>query len=252
MKKSKEEKILSALKAFGIISFIAAAVLIVVFIVIQIGPIQEKYQQFLTMLEDFEYAVAALQHKMLILLVIFLLYLLRSLSAFFPYTMIYFISAMVFTPFQSLLINIAGMAFTSAFRYYTGVEMGKGYVNNALEKHPTLNDAFEQGGRFNLPMLIAIRLVPLLPFNTISHLYGSYRYPFFKYLIISVAALLPRLISYSFMGKNVWDPLSGSFLIPLIILLIFSGFSIFFMRGILKISIKLAKNKSSERKNEDE
>ena len=252
MKKTQEEKILSALKAFGIISFIAAAVLIVVFVVMQIGPIQEKYQQFLTMLEDFEYAVAALQHKMLILLVIFLLYLLRSLSAFFPYTVIYFISAMVFTPFQSLLINIAGMAFTLTFRYYTGVEMGKGYVNNVLEKRPVLNAAFEQGGRFNLLMLIAIRLVPLLPFNTISHLYGSYKYPFFKYLLISIAAMLPRLISYSFMGKNVWDPLSGSFLIPLIILLIFSGFSIFFMRGILKISFILTKNKSSERKNQDE
>lgn len=252
MKKNKEEKILSVLKAFGIISFITAAVFIVVFIVMQIDPIQEKYQQFLTMLEDFEYAVAALQHKMLILLVIFLLYLLRSLSAFFPYTVIYFISAMVFTPFQSLLINIAGMAFTSAFRYYTGIEMGKGYVNNVLEKHPALNDAFEQGGRFNLLMLIAIRSVPLFPFNTISHLYGSYRYPFVKYLVISVAALMPRLITYSFMGKNVWDPLSGSFLIPLIALLIFSGCSIFFMRGILKISIKLTKNKSSERKDTDE
>lgn len=243
---------LSVLKALGIISFIIAAIVIAVFIVMQIETVQEKYSQFLKLLEDFEYQVAALQNKWLILIVIFLLYLLRSLSAFFPYTVIHIITAMVFSPFQSLIINICGMAFTLAFRYYTGWEMGEGTFNNIIKKYPSINASFEQDGKFNSLMLLALRLVSVFPFNTISHLYGSYKYPFKRYMLLSLVAILPKLISYSFIGNNVWDPLSGQFFIPIVILCIFSGCSLFFLRGIMKISLRITKNKSSERTNEDE
>lgn len=246
---NREKFILRLLRFMGIVSFIAAAVLITIVFLLQIDSVQAKYEQYLLILQDFEYKVAALQNKWLIMIVIFLLYLLRSLSMMYPYTIIYIIAAMVFPPMQSFAINITGMAFTYAFRYYTGIEMGEGYLNKVLQRFPSINSAFEEDGRGNPIVLLALRLVPFFPLNTISQLYGTFEYPFMRYMLISLAATVPRLISYSFIGNNVYDPLSVQFFVPLIVLLIFTGISLFFLRGVIGLTSKFAKKeKTSERK----
>lgn len=235
----------------GITCFIGAAVLAVLFNVMRVNTVQEKYAQYLVFLSDFEASVAALENKWLIIIVIFLLFILRSLSAVIPYAIIYMTTAMVFPPRQSFLINLAGMVFTAAFRYYTGIQMGEGYLNKILKKNPIISRIFEVDGRGNPIVLLAIRIVPLFPYNTVSQLYGSFEYPFLKYMIISSAALLPRLVSYSFIGNNVYDPLSTAFYLPIILLLIVTGFSFFFLRAILLVTHKYT-HKSRKEKQSDE
>ena len=111
---NRDRAIPKFLKAMGIISFIGAAVLAVLFNVMRVSTVQAKYEEYLIFLRDFEASVAALENKWLIIIVIFLLYILRSLSAVIPYAVIYITSAMVFPPRQSFLINLIGMAFTAA------------------------------------------------------------------------------------------------------------------------------------------
>lgn len=248
---NRELAIPRLLKALGITCFIGAAVLAVLFNVMRVNTVQEKYAQYLVFLSDFEASVAALENKWLIIIVIFLLFILRSLSAVIPYAIIYMTTAMVFPPRQSFLINLAGMVFTAAFRYYTGIQMGEGYLNKILKKNPIISRIFEVDGRGNPIVLLAIRIVPLFPYNTVSQLYGSFEYPFLKYMIISSAALLPRLVSYSFIGNNVYDPLSTAFYLPIILLLIVTGFSFFFLRAILLVTHKYT-HKSRKEKQSDE
>ena len=126
----------------GITCFIGAAVLAVLFNVMRVNTIQEKYAQYLVFLSDFEASVEALENKWLIIIVIFLLFILRSLSEVIPYAIIYMTTAMVFPPRQSFLINLVGMVFTAAFRYYTGIQMGEGYLNKILKKNPIISRIF--------------------------------------------------------------------------------------------------------------
>lgn len=247
-KKARKQKTISKiLSGSAVFSFCVAVVLVVILCLLQIDSIREKYDEYLYILQDFEMRVAALQSRWLILVVIFLLFLLRSLSMMYPYPMIFIITAMVFPPIQSFFINVAGMAFTFAFRYYTGYEMGEGTINFALKKYPAILSAMEEDGKGNPIILLALRMVPSLPINTISHFYGSLEYSFPKYMLLSLAAYIPKLISYSFIGNNVYDPFSASFFVPMIVLLVFTGICLLVLRTILNVSHNFSeKSKTKE------
>ncbi len=222
----------------AVVSFTVAAVLFVILMALQIDPIREKYDEYLYILQDFEMRVAALKSRWLILVVILLLFLLRSLSMMYPYPMIFIITAMVFPPVQSFLINMFGMAFTFAFRYYTGYEMGEGTINFALKKYPAVLSAMEEDGKGNPVILLAFRMIPSVPINTISHFYGSIEYSFPRFMLLSLGAYVPKLISYSFIGNNVYDPFSASFFVPIIVLCLFTGICLLVLRGFLGVSNK--------------
>lgn len=242
----KQKTISKILQISAVFSFCVAAVLIVILCLLQIDSIREKYDEYLYVLQDFEMRVAALQSRWLIFVVIFLLFLLRSLSMMYPYPMIFIITAMVFPPYQSFFINLAGMAFTFAFRYYTGYEMGEGTINFALKKYPAILNAMEEDGKGNPIILLALRMVPSLPINTISHFYGSLEYSFPRYMLISLAAYIPKLVSYSFIGENVYDPFSADFFVPIIVLLVFTGICLLVLRTFINVSSKLSKNKDEK------
>lgn len=241
-KAHSEKTISKVLLLTSVASFCIALVLAVILCLLQIDSVKEKYDQYLFILSEFEMRVAALQNKWLILLVICLLFLLRSLSMIYPYPTVFIITAMVFPPYRSFFINLFGMAFTFAFRYYTGYEMGEGTINNALKRYPTILKSIDEGGKGNPLILLALRMIPSMPINTISHFYGSIEYPFARYMVISVAAYIPKLISYSFIGENVYDPFSASFFFPIILLLVFTGISLLILRTFLNISKKIKKN----------
>ncbi len=245
----KQKTISRILLISAVSSFIVAAALTVILFLLQIDSVREKYDQYLYILQEFEMRVAALQSRPLILIVIFLLFLLRSLSMMYPYPMIFIITAMVFPPYQSFLINVLGMVFTFAFRYYTGYEMGEGTINFALKKYPAILEAMEEDGKGNPIILLALRMVPSLPINTISHFYGSLEYSFPRYMLLSVGAYIPKLISYSFIGENVYDPFSADFFVPMIVLLVFTGICLLVLRSFLGVSWHIMrKKKNSENK----
>lgn len=237
----KQKTISRILLISAVISFCVAAALIVILCLLQIDSVREKYDEYLYVLQDFEMRVAALQSRWLILIVIFLLFLLRTLSMMYPYPMIFIITAMVFPPYQSFFINFAGMAFTFAFRYYTGYEMGEGTINFALKKYPSVLNAMDEDGKGNPIILLALRMVPSLPINTISHFYGSIEYSFPRYMLISMLSYVPKLISYSFIGENVYDPFSADFFVPMIVLLVFTGICLLVLRTVLSLSARLVK-----------
>ena len=243
--KDREKFILRLYKLLGIVSFIASAAMTVIVILLQFPGVQERYQKYLTFLTDFEAMVSALGSKWLIVIVIFLLYILRSLTPAYPFPALYIITAMVFEPIWSFLINAAGMLFNIMFRYYSGVVMGESWMNRALRKNPIIGSAFEAEGRANPFVLFALRTVPVIPYSTLSTLYGSFEYPFWRYTLISIGSLVPRLISYSFLGQNVYDPFSVKFFLPLIVLTLLSGGSFFLLRGVLGISYKKKQTEAS-------
>ncbi|MBE6715487.1 MAG: hypothetical protein E7573_01045 [Ruminococcaceae bacterium] len=247
IKKKRNQSTLSKiLLGSAVLSFLIAAVLTGILIALQIDPIREKYDEYLYILEDFELRVAALRSRWLILIVILLLFLLRSLSMMYPYPMVFIITAMVFPPVQSFIINMAGMAFTFAFRYYTGYEMGEGTINFALKRYPAVLSAMDEDGRGNPLILLALRMVPSLPINTISHFYGSLEYSFPKFMLISLGAYVPKLISYSFIGNNVYDPFSAKFFVPIIVLCVFTAICLLVLRAFLSISDRIKNRETGE------
>ena len=65
---------------------------------------------------------------------------------------------------------------------------------------------------------------------------------------------MPRIISYTFVGRNVYDPLSPEFIVPIMILAFASGISLVCVNGmwrwietaVRKAKVKI-KNKASKK-----
>lgn len=97
-------------------------------------------------------------------------------------------------------------------------------------------------------MLFALRLIPGFPLGSVSRIYGSLRFPYWRFILLSAAGFAPKLLSYTFMGTNVFDPLSSAFLVPLMIVLTISGASLLCVN---LIWLLVEKSVSSSKKNKD-
>ena len=74
------------------------------------------------------------------------------------------------------------------------------------------------------------------------------QFDFKKYLLLSVLGFLPKLISYSFIGRNVYDPFSMAFILPIVILLLLSGLSVFGINAMIEFYSEKSKSKDSDKK----
>ena len=233
-RKREKNRTSKLLLVLGIASFVMAFALIALMIIMNIETVRVKYEEYLVIFDELEKTVAALNNKWLILIVIVLLFVLRAYTFVYPMTIVYFMSAMVFSPFHSFIINFGSTVLMCAMRYYTGMQMGEGMWNRVLRRHPYINGMVKASeDKNNNLTLFALRFFPFFPFNTVSHIYGTLDYPFARYLIISALAVTPRLISYSFIGNNVYDPLSTKFYIPLALLFVLTGISMLLLRFVL-------------------
>ncbi|MBQ3518396.1 MAG: TVP38/TMEM64 family protein [Clostridia bacterium] len=238
-KYSLEQRARQITKAYGITLLVVAAVLLIISFLMHLEPVQAKYAQWLTYLDDFEYQITTLEDKWMIVIVLFLLFLVRCILPFYPLSVILVISGVVFPSWIAFLINMGGMALGMGIRFYTGKEMGEGYTLKLLRKYPIFDVILEKNGLSNSVLLFLFRLFPGVPPNSVSQIYGSLEFPVKKYFLISLAGIAPRMLMYSFIGRSVTDPLSPSFLAPIIVLLTLSGISLLGFHAIIALSVHL-------------
>lgn len=104
-------------------------------------------------------------------------------------------------------------------------------IRDTLLKVPVLSTIIDEedaeqsakGGTGNPIVLLALRLVPFVPANPISSLYGNMQMDYRSFLTISLIGYLIKVISFTAIGYNIADPFSSKFIVPLIILLYISG-----------------------------
>lgn len=99
-------------------------------------------------------------------------------------------------------------------------------------KTDTLKKLIQQDGKGNPALLILLRLLPCMPINTFSNIYGSFDFGYRKFMLLSIIGFMPRLLSFTFVGRNVFDPLSPGFLVPLMLIFFLSGISCLSVNGV--------------------
>lgn len=201
------------------------------FFVSEINFLEEKYWEYISWLSSIENKVAALENKWLIILVILLLYFILTAFPVFPISILCVASAMVFNIAECFAINIFGLALLFAVRYSTGMSAGGGSAQWLVRRNRFTRRLIESEGQGNPWVLAVIRLLPMMPINPVSHLYGAMDFPFWKFMLISVVGFLPKLISYIIIGHNFANPFSAEFTLPLIILSLLSGIVFLLLRG---------------------
>ena len=236
---SKKKLIRTLLLKASMLCFILCIILVVWFFVSEINYLEEKYWQYIDWLQNIENKVAAIENKWLIVLVVELLYFILTAFPVFPISILCVASAMVFSFPHAVIINMLGLAILFAVRYSTGMSAGGGSAQWLVRRSRKITKLVEDEGKGNPWLLAAIRLLPFMPINPVSHLYGAMSFPFYKFMLISVAGFMPKLISYIIIGNNFANIFSPSFTLPLIIVSLLSGIVFLLLRGVWDVINKV-------------
>lgn len=152
-------------------------------------------------------------------LVVLLIYAVKSVLFFIPVVFLYILTGNLFPPIYSIFINILGLSLTMTLTFFLGKKLGKPFVKKMVKKSPKVQRFMENGDRNNVTLFV-LRASNLFPVELISLVCGSTGYRYWSFLGLSLLAMVPGLIPFTLMGDSLRDPLSPGFLIPFAVVLV--------------------------------
>ena len=226
----------------GVILIIIGAVLLFLAILFGIEGFTDKIRAIQAKLNEFEIFVASLPNKWLVLVAVLLLFCAKAFLPI-PIPTICLISGIVFPSQVSFIINVVGVSILLTIKFFWGKRFGPGAVSKLYKKNESITNVLEsKEGRGNPWLLFGLRIVPYAPLNMVSQIYGSMNCEYDLFMIISLLGFLPKLLSYTLIGQNVFNPFSLAFILPIVILFMISGLSLIGFNLILE---RIQKQKSS-------
>lgn len=211
----------------------------------------DKAQRDLVELENF---ILKLDKTWQFLAAIMFLFSIKSIFPIYATSTVCFLSGVVLPSYVAIPVNILGFTVLISIRYFMGRRFGAGGAWRVISKTEKLRNLIEQDGTGNPALLIALRLVPGVPINSISRIYGSLDFDYVEFVALSLIGFMPKLISFTLVGRNVYDPLSAGFLLPIIIILFLTGISLLSVNGVWSTAEKAVElsKKHKERKNKND
>ncbi len=228
-KKQKSKKIL----LFGGLIFLVLSLLIgALLFSLQFEELWHWYAVIQKQLLDLEQRIAEIEQQWLFALAIIALFAIKSFIPIYPTSTVCFLTGVILPMYFSVPVNVLGFCVLTSIRYFAGKRFGAGGAWKMISKNVRLRRLIKSDGTGNPALLIALFLVPGMPINSISGIYGSFNFGYWRFILLSVIGFMPRLISFTFVGRNVFDPLSPGFLVPIMLLAFFTGISLLSVNGV--------------------
>ena len=220
------------LKRSSIACFSVALALVFITYIFTLPEVQKSLQDLNAWFERIEYFIAQYD-KLAAFGLITALFLFKSVLPVIPFSVLFISSGMVFSAPVAVAVNALGFALLVAIKFLWGKKYGGGKAHKILNKSEPLTKFMDFKGKGNKWMLVVLRFIPFVPVSTVSRAYGATEMKFFQFIVLSVLGFLPRLVLWSFIGTNIFNPFTVTFMAPFIILLIISGISLQILRVIL-------------------
>ncbi len=212
-----------ALNLTTIGAFAAAAVIAVITMIMKTSVAEGGWAGFLNALDRMQNYIQNLNGKWEILFAILLLYAVRSVVPI-PFPFLIIMTGVMFKPINAVIINTAGFCIVTFITYWFGRYTGGGFALKQLNKYENVRHILlESKNKTKLSVLVAVRIVPAIPINLVSTMYGGMKTPFIRFMIASIIGFAPKIIVYSVMGGNITQPFTWQFMGPVIVLLILTG-----------------------------
>lgn len=196
----------------------------------------EWYNTYTDLLASFELWIQTYGATMVSVCLILLNFAIKALTVWFPIPCMCVASAVLFKWYWAILINIVGLTILFTIKYFLGKYKGGGNAEKILSKYDVAHSFIDESKLGSTIVLFFLRLVPFIPINAVSQLYGTTEIKYKNYISVSLSGFSYKLISYTIIGRNVYDPLSISFVLPFIILRLFSGFALMGLNGVVSIT----------------
>lgn len=236
------------MNAAGFALLISAAAVSVVVYLLRYDQLWLWYKVYQEKLLEAEQFIQSLGISWKFVLAMLIVFLVRTFIPFLSVSAICVLTGVVLPSYWALIVNFLGIIIMMSIKYFEGMKFGSGNAWKIISKKERARKIIESSGKVNKALLFALRLIPGFPLGSVSRIYGSLRFPYWQFILLSAAGFAPKLLSYTFMGTNVFDPLSSAFLVPLMIALTISGASLLCVN---LIWLLVEKSVSSSKKNKD-
>ncbi len=168
---------------------------------------------------------------LLAVLVILLLYALKSVSLMLPVLLLDAACGVLFPLPAAILIASLGTAITLTVPYFIGRGAGPDMTERLQQKHERLREIRQLRNRNEFFCAFLIRIVGILPCDVVSLYLGNTRLPFGKYLLGGVLGFLPDILTAAVVGMKVDDRSSPWFWGAIAVnLLVAAGATFFYTR----------------------
>lgn len=240
MKKSKSWSY--TLKLMALFCFVIVFALLVLLRVFSTDSFVRWYDKYTETLNSFEIWIENYGATPVAVMIIIINYAMKAVIPWFPVSCICVASAVIFKWYDALIINVIGLSLLFMLKFFWGKRFGGGNAEKLLMKYDSAHRLVDESKLGSGVVLFFTRLLPNIPINSISCIYGTTDMPLWKFVLISDMGFLYKLISYIIIGRNVFDPASASFIVPFIPLI--------FASGVIFLSLSSA-FKTSKSKKED-
>lgn len=202
--------------------FAAAGIIAIITLAMSTQIAEGGWAEFLHALDKMQEFIQSLDNRWLLALAITAIYVLRTFIPL-PFPFIFMMTGVMFRPGEAILINTLGYCVVLVISYWVGNSTEGGVALKKLKKYDNIQKMISHHGKTKFGILVALRMIPGIPINTVSQVYGGMGFPIHKYVIASVIGFLPKIWTYTVMGGNISQPFTWNFMGPIIFLLILSG-----------------------------
>ncbi|MBE6051538.1 MAG: TVP38/TMEM64 family protein [Clostridium sp.] len=156
--------------------------------------------------------------------IIFLgIYAVKPFIIVMPSNIVAIVGGIIFGPVKGFLLSMLGFFISGTIAFYLSRILGKEFVQKLVgNKFMKLDDNMKNNG---FKILFFLRLPPVLPYDPLSYACGFTNINYWAFIIASVLGVVPETLCYSIMGKNLSNPFSAKFIIPIVIVVLVTIFS---------------------------
>lgn len=140
-----------------------------------------------------------------------LLYMLKSLTIFFPLLILEMAAGYLFPAPAALVINLLGVCIVLTIPYWIGRALGLRQVSKLTRKYPKLQAVMEKQNSHSVFLCFFLRVISCLPGDLVTMYLGATRTPFSHNLLGGILGIFPGMILATLMGINIQDPSSPAF-----------------------------------------
>ncbi len=221
-----------ALKIAAIVCFSVAVALVVITYAFTLPAVQKSLLDINDWFTRIELYVASF-NRWTALFIIIALFLCRSLLPVLPFSVIFISCGMVFPTPVAVVINVLGLMLMCSIKFYWGDKRGGGKAHKLAGKSRRVTEFMDLKGHGNKWMLTLMCFMPFFPVGTVSRVYGATEMKLRTFLKYSLLGFLPRVLMWSYIGVNIFNPFTPEFMAPFIVLFIISGISLLLLDALL-------------------
>ena len=226
--------------------FVAAGIIAIITLAMSTKVAEGGWAEFLHALDRMQELIQSLDNRWLLALAITGIYIAKTFAPI-PFPFLFMMTGVMFRSGEALLINTLGYCVVLVISYWVGNSTDGGVALKRLKKYDNIQKMISHHGKTKFGVLVALRIVPGIPINTVSQIYGGMDFPIHKFILASVIGFMPKIWTYTVMGGNISQPFTWKFMGPVIFLLILSGV----VTLIVNITLEKRKGEDKDVKNTD-